>query len=65
MPEPSDDITWPDFAIGLYDRLTGRDAEIVYSFEDFSIQVPDKVGNDANHANWNIDGELRIYTEES
>ena len=65
MPEQSDDVTWPDFAIGLYDRLTGRDAEIVYSFEDFSIKVPDKVGSDANHANWNIDGELRIYTEES
>jgi len=25
--------TWPDLAIGLYDRLTGRNAEIIYEFE--------------------------------
>lgn len=59
------DITWPDFAIGLYDRLTGRDAEIIYSFEDFTVEVPSKVGDDVQHAQWNIDGKLRIYTEES
>lgn len=60
-----DEITWPDFAIGLYDRLTGRDAEIIYSFEDFTIQVPSKVGDNVEHAEWQVDGQLRIYTEES
>lgn len=27
--------TWPDLAIGLYDKLTGRNAEITYEVEDF------------------------------
>ncbi|MEY3032531.1 MAG: hypothetical protein RLZZ622_1006, partial [Planctomycetota bacterium] len=27
-------LSWPDLAIGLYDRLTGRQAEIAYEFED-------------------------------
>jgi hypothetical protein len=26
--------TWPDLAIGLYERLTGRNAEITYEFVD-------------------------------
>ena len=30
---------WPDLAIGLYDRLTGNNAEINYGFEDMRIQI--------------------------
>ncbi len=55
--------TWPDLAIGLYEKLTGKNAEITYKFEDFSIAVPDKVGGN-EHANWKIDGTLKITTEE-
>lgn len=58
------ELTWPDFAIGLYERLTGRDAHIIYSFEDFTVQVPSKVGNDVEHAEWQVNGNLRIFTEE-
>ena len=32
--------TWPDLAIGLYDRLTGNNAEIIYEFERMNISVP-------------------------
>ena len=28
---------WPDLAIGLYDRLTGRNAEISYEFDDLHL----------------------------
>jgi hypothetical protein len=56
--------TWPELAIGLYDRLTGRGAEITYDFEDMEVQVPSETGDDAEHATWRLDGTLRITTRE-
>lgn len=55
---------WPDLAIGLYERLTGENAEISYSFEKMQIQVPSGTGNDAEHAEWVLDGTLKISTNE-
>jgi len=57
--------TWPELAIGLYERLTGRGAEIAYEFEDMQVDVPDRVGEDANHARWRLDGTLTIRTSEN
>ncbi len=56
--------TWPELAIGLYDRLTGRGAEIVYEFADLHVKIPSGTGEDAEHAEWELDGELRITTRE-
>jgi hypothetical protein len=56
--------TWPELAIGLYDRLTGRGAEITYEFEEMEVDVPSKVGDDADHAHWRVDGTVRITTTE-
>lgn len=56
--------TWPDLAIGLYDRLTGRGAEIVYDFEEMKVDVPSGTGEDAEHAHWRLDGTVRITTRE-
>lgn len=56
--------TWPDLAIGLYDRLTGRNAEITYQFEGMNIDVPSGTGPDADHAKWSLDGTLKITTSE-
>jgi hypothetical protein len=56
--------TWPDLAIGLYDRLTGRNAEIVYEFEDMTVDVPSGTGDDVEHANWRLDGTVRVTTRE-
>lgn len=56
--------TWPDLAIGLYDRLTGRGAEIVYDFSDMTVKVPSGTGDDVEHATWELDGELTITTRE-
>lgn len=62
--EIGETTTWPELAIGLYERLTGRGAEITYEFEDMSVDVPSKAGPDAEHATWRVDGTLRITTEE-
>lgn len=62
--EIDETTTWPELAIGLYDRLTGRGAEITYEFEDMEVEVPSKAGEDADHANWRLDGTLRITTRE-
>ncbi|MGM0605081.1 MAG: hypothetical protein ACQETB_05345 [Halobacteriota archaeon] len=56
--------TWPELAIAVYDRLTGRGAEITYEFEDMEIDVPSKIGEDAQHANWRVDGTLKVSTKE-
>lgn len=56
--------TWPDLAVGLYEELTGRGAEITYQFEEMTVDVPDKVGDDAEHARWRLDGTISITTSE-
>jgi hypothetical protein len=62
--EIDETTSWPELAIGLYDRLTGRGAEIVYEFEDMDVAVPSKAGEDAEHAHWHVDGTVRITTHE-
>lgn len=64
MAEVEDTKTWPELAIGLYDKLTGRGAQITYEFEDMDLYVPSKVGEDAKHAHWKLDGTLKIRTKE-
>ncbi len=65
MAEVDDTKTWPELAIGLYDKLTGREAEITYDFEDFDLYVPSKAGDDPEHAHWKMNGTLKIRTDES
>jgi len=56
--------TWPDLAIGLYDRLTGRNAEITYEFDGLNVKIPSGTGAKADHAEWVLDGTLRIRTQD-
>ena len=62
--EASETKNWPDLAAGLYDKLTGRNAEITYELQGVEIQVRDRVGGSATHTPWRIDGTLRIHTRE-
>jgi hypothetical protein len=56
---------WPDLALGLYERLTGRNAVISYKFDDMHIQIPSGTGPQAEHAEWILNGTLKISTGES
>jgi hypothetical protein len=60
----SDHTTWADLAIDLYDKLTGRGAEITYHFEDFEIDVPDMVSPEPKYARWRFNGVLKIRTKD-
>lgn len=65
MAETKDDTrTWPELAIGLYDKLTGRGAEITYDFDNFELFVPSKAGSGAEYAHWKMNGKLRIRTQD-
>ena len=58
----NDTHNWPELAIGLYDKLTGRNAQITYEFEDMKVAVPSSTGDDAKHAHWVLNGTMRIRT---
>jgi hypothetical protein len=60
-----DTKTWPDLAIGLYDRLTGRGAEITHGFEDFELLIPSSASADATHAKWRMSGVLKVRTRDT
>ena len=64
MNKPDHTTTWPDLAIGLYDRLTGRQAEISYEFVDMHVKVPSGTGNQADHAEWILHGTVKITTQD-
>jgi len=55
--------TWPDLAIGLYERLTGSNAEIAYEFVDMHVKIPSGTGPSAEHAEWVFNGTLKVRTK--
>lgn len=64
MADTKGTTNWPDLAVGLYDRLTGRNAEITYEFEKMHVNVPSGTGADAEHAEWVLTGTLKIRTRD-
>ncbi len=59
-----DVLTWPELALELYDKLTGRGAEITYEFENLEVYVPAHHAEDADMARWKLNGVLKIRTRE-
>lgn len=64
MANAQETQTWPDLAIGLYDKLTGRGAEITYQFEDLQVAVPAGTDSNAAAAKWTLNGTLKIRTRD-
>ncbi len=60
-----DTKTWPELAIGLYDALTGRNAEITYHFENFELYIPSSASPGATHAKWQMNGAIKIRTRDN
>ena len=59
-----DTKTWPDLAIGLFEKLTGRGAEITYDFGNLEVAIPHKVGQSVDYATWRLNGLLKIRTSD-
>ena len=65
MNNPQHDTnTWPQLAEGLYGFLTGRGATIEYSFDNMDIMIPRDTQDSSPRARWNLNGTLRIRTQE-
>jgi hypothetical protein len=64
MSENEQTTNWPDLAIGLYDRLTGRNAEITYEFDQMHVKIPSGTGENAEHAEWVLSGTMKIRTQD-
>jgi hypothetical protein len=64
MDNKTDTQTWPDLAIGLYDKLTGRGAEITYELHNLEIAVPSSASESAQHAVWKVSGTVKISTND-
>ena len=55
---------WADLAMSLYDKLTGRNAEIASEFDELEIGVTSHVGADAVHTPWKLTGTVKIRTKD-
>lgn len=64
MSDKAHTTNWPDLAIGLYDRLTGRGAEITYEFQNMQVKIPSGTGSNAEHAEWHLNGAITIRTKD-
>lgn len=62
---PTETQTWPDLAIGLYDRLTGRGAEITYEVVDLSVDVPSRAGDTTDRTRWVLNGTVKVRTKDT
>ena len=61
---PNETQNWPDLAIGLYDKLTGRGAEITYAFDELEVEVPGSTAAQAPRARWQVNGTIRVSTRD-
>lgn len=61
----SETNTWPELAIGLYDKLTGRGAEITYQFDNMEIWIPASTSPDASKAHWKVNGRVVVSTRDT
>ncbi len=57
-------ISWPEFGLALYDKLTGRGAEVTYEFDNLEIFVQLDPSSESTHARWIFNGILRIRSKD-
>jgi hypothetical protein len=57
---------WSELISGIIDKLTGKDLQVTYSFENLEIEIPKAYGPDGRQlggAKWKVDGKITISTE--
>ena len=57
---------WSEMISGIIDKLTGKDLQVTYSFENLEVEIPKAFGPDGKQlggAKWRVDGKITIFTE--
>lgn len=59
---PGNTTSFSDLGRDMWSYLTGKEAQIDYTFVDMIVEVPREVGADSPRAIWKLNGTLRITT---
>jgi hypothetical protein len=57
---------WPNILKELVDKLTGKNMQVTYNFDNFEIEVPKVTGPEGKEigsAKWRIDGKFILSTQ--
>ncbi|MGI0031018.1 MAG: hypothetical protein ACRD80_05495 [Nitrososphaeraceae archaeon] len=57
---------WSDIVKDIVDKLTGKDMEVTYDFENLEIDIPKATGPEGRElgsAKWKINGKFIISTQ--
>ena len=57
---------WTDILKEVVDKLTGKNMQVVYDFQDFEVDVPKATGPEGKElgsAKWKINGKFTLSTE--
>jgi hypothetical protein len=57
---------WPNILKELVDKLTGKNMQVTYDFDNFEIEVPKVTGPEGKEigsAKWRIDGKFILSTQ--
>lgn len=57
---------WSDVVRDIVDKLTGKDMEVTYDFDNFEIDMPKATGPEGKEigsAKWKINGKFMISTQ--
>jgi hypothetical protein len=57
---------WSELISRIIDKLTGKDLQITYSFDNLEMEIPKAYGPDGRQlggAKWKVDGKITISTE--
>ncbi|CAN5839267.1 hypothetical protein BH23THE1_BH23THE1_18410 [soil metagenome] len=57
---------WSELISGIIDKLTGKDLQVTYSFDNLEVEIPKAYGPDGKQlggAKWKVDGKITISTE--
>jgi hypothetical protein len=57
---------WTDFLREVIDKLTGKNMEVTYNFQNFEIDIPKATGPEGKElgsAKWKLDGKFTLSTQ--
>lgn len=60
---PAETYTWMDAIEEVIDASIDEEADIEATFEDLTVDVPLRYGDDAERARWGLDGTVRVSVD--